>query len=132
MKHRKFCLNIRKHFLTVRVIMAQIAQEDCGSCRYPKIFGYQKTSGHDCDLLLGVLARAVWLDIMISRDAFQTQLFCDPVSIFIGHFFKCNAAVVWIWRSVPWAPFYFFSPKLPRMFFLKKTNWIEVICNGQV
>lgn len=65
-------------------VLAQVVQEDCECCRCPKILNIfrdiQKASGHDCgNLLLGSLAWPGWLDNMTSRDAFQTQLFCDSV-----------------------------------------------------
>lgn len=121
LKHRRFCLNQETLFdCEGDQALSQVAQEDCESCRYTKILGIfgdiKKGSGHDCgNLVLGSLAWIGWLDNTTSRDAFQTQLFCDSMSVFIRLFSQVRCGISLDMEISAFSP-KFFSLKLPHGF----------------
>jgi len=76
-RHRRFCLNIRKHFFSHAgdSVLAQVAQGGCGD-----LGDVQKPSGHGPGQpALGRPAQA-GLDKTPSRGPFQPQPFCDSVN----------------------------------------------------
>lgn len=76
LKHKRFLLNIRRHFSIVRVA----ERWDCGI----SILGVTKKNGHDPGHLgLDIPAWAAGLDQVASRVAFQPQPFYDSVIIIL-------------------------------------------------
>lgn len=83
LKHKRFLLNIRRHFSVVRVAECwqRLPREIVES---PSLELLKKMSGHDPGHLgLDVPAWAVGLDQVASRVAFQPQPFYDSVIIIL-------------------------------------------------